>query len=120
MPFQQRDIVKVKLGIPNVEEDVHPFLIISCELANSRGNERSYTGVMMTHSPNKDRFTLQVTADMVEGHWDEKWVQIRLHLIVTFTESNISRDITHYVGRIKKIDFKNIVDQIRDFVFNPD
>jgi len=27
MPFQQRDIIKVKLGTPNVEEDVHPFLI---------------------------------------------------------------------------------------------
>lgn len=120
MPFSQRDIVKVKAKMPDGSEETHPFLIISCEYANGYEAERCYCGVMITHSQTKNRFTIPLISEMMETYWNEPFAQVRMHLITKFMESDISRDVTHYVGRMKKVDFVNVIDQIKSFIFSVD
>jgi hypothetical protein len=116
MPYTQRDIVKIKARIPNIDGDSHPFLILSCEKVNSHESERSYIGVMITHSTKRDKFSFPLTQIMVDGNIGNAPAQIRLHMIVKFLESSISSDATRHVGKMKKIDFKQVLDQIRDYV----
>jgi hypothetical protein len=120
MPFHQRDIVKVKRPMPDGPELSHPFLIISNERANSHEKNRRYIGVMITHSKERDKFTFELTKDMVDGKLGDKFCQIREHLIVGFSESDISRDVTHYVGKMKMVHFKAVLDQIKEYVIFPD
>lgn len=121
MPFYQRDIVKVKLKLPDGSEKTHPYLIISCEDANSRESDRTYLGVMVTHSQSRDKFSISIKKEMMETHWDDSPAQqIRTTIFGYFTDKNISRDITHHVGRMKKIHFENILGQVKDFVFKLD
>jgi hypothetical protein len=120
MPFNQRDIVKVKAPLPDGTYKVHPFLIISCESCISLEKERYYTGVMMTHSKYKDRFSFEVKADMIDGKWDEDWSQVRIHIIVSFRESDISNDSGNYLGKMKKIDFSAVIENITTYVLRID
>lgn len=120
MPYQQRDIVKVKRPLPSGGEVTHPFLIISNSRAISHESVPYYTGVMMTHSTNKDKFSLQVTKEMIDGSYHNDWSQIRLHIIASFSESDISRDITKYVGKMKKLDFTAVLNQIKDNILSVD
>lgn len=115
MPFSQRDIVKTKVNLPDGQDLSHPCLIISCELANGHEDKRRYCGVMITHSTKKDRFSKPITKEMIEGHWEDGSQQIRLHILVTFRESDISRDSTHYMGRMKKEHFKSVIEDIKSF-----
>ena len=122
MPFKQRQIVKVKKGLPdeNGEIKTHPFLIISCETVNASEPERVYIGVMMTHNQRTDKFTFKIEPDMLEGQWKEEWCQIRLYIIATFKESQISRDMTHFLGTIKPIPFNVILERIKNYVLIKD
>lgn len=69
-------------------------MIISNERCHSNDKkERRYIGVMLTHSKHEDKFTLEIKAEMLETKWNEEWSQIRIHVIGTFREQDISRDI---------------------------
>lgn len=116
--YYQRDIIKVKKReLPGGTLETHPFLILSCELANNSDNtERYYTGVMLTHTKYKDRFTFEVTPDMIEGHHDGSWSQIRLYIISGFTNSSISTDAGCYIGKLKPAFFKEVLETIKDYV----
>jgi hypothetical protein len=120
MPFHQKDIVKVNAPVAGISEPSHPCLIISCEAANGHEKIRIYTGVMVTHAKGRDRFTKEITKDMMETHWKDEWSQIRLHILIRFKESDISRDATHHVGRMKQVDFKSVLEDIQCLVLTLD
>jgi hypothetical protein len=117
MPFQQKDIVKVSAPLPDGTITVHPFLIISCETCISHEKkERYYTGIMMTHSGYRDRFSFPVKPEMIDGRWNESWSQIRIHIIVSFRESDIGKNATDYLGKMKKVDFRAVIDNVITYV----
>ncbi len=115
MPYSQRDIVKVKAPLPDGTIATHPFLILTGENVNSHETPRNYVGVMLTHNPKRDKFSLPINADMMETYWNEPNAQIRLHIISRFSENDISQDSTKYVGRMKRADFIAIIGQIKDY-----
>lgn len=112
MPYNQKDLVWLKdpIPLPDGTELPHPVLIISCTAANSM--ENFYTGIMMTASAHKDKFSFPVTNEMFEGNLNKANCQLRLYLTVSFMESNIVR----LENRMKKIHFKNVIEQIVDYV----
>lgn len=57
---------------------------------------------------------------MIDGKWHEDFSQIRTHLIVGFNESDISRDVTHYVGKMKLPFFKAVLEEIKTYILFPD
>lgn len=118
MNFTQKDIVRLKnkmrQGI-----DPHPYLIISCEDSISCEGKRHYTGVMLTHSGYKNRFTFKIEKEMIDGSWSDDWSQARAHLLATFTNDDIA-DTNQYLGKIKKAFFKALLEHINTYVFKVD
>lgn len=120
MTYFQRDIVKVKAKLPSGEIQTHPFLIISNESVNKHEKKRFYIGVMLTHSKEKDRFSFPLYNSMIDGNLGNENCQIRLHIIHSFTELDISPDMTVYIGKMKAINFREVLQQIKDYVVSPD
>jgi hypothetical protein len=114
MPYQQRDIIKVaRTGIA----EAHPFLIISSDISIQAEQDPLYVGVMLTHTQFKNRFTIPITPDMVDGSITADWQQVRMHMIASFRESHISKDATKYLGKMKVAHFNAVLDQIKDYIF---
>lgn len=118
MPFTQRDIVKLKNRMRE-GIDPHPYLIISCEDSIACENKRHYTGVMLTHSGYKNRFTFKIAKEMIDGNWGEDWSQARTHLLATFTDDDIVNS-NAYLGKIKPTFFKALLEHINTFVLKID
>jgi hypothetical protein len=108
--YNQRDVVKVNALLPTGGEAVHPFLIISCNRANSK--ENYYTGVMMTGSAHTDGSTFEVENNMFERPLQKENCQLRLYILVSFPESKIKE----FVSRMKKIHFAQVIQEIKDYV----
>lgn len=83
MPYTQRDLVWLHDPIPLPDGTTlpHPVLIISCSTANSF--EKSYTGVMMSATAHRDKFSFPCTDDMFEGPLKAN-SQLRLYIIIGF------------------------------------
>lgn len=121
MKFTQKDIVKIKGERLPEGIGPHPFIIINCEKCISNDKEvRRYVGAMITHSTNKDGFTFELKPEMVDGGNATGYQQIRTNLIVGFRESDISPDSTHYVGRMKKIFFQKLMEEIKNYTLSID
>ena len=114
MPYHQRDLVNVSKTLPDGTTLPHPFLIISCRSANSI--ENYYTGVMMTASNTTDIFSFLVSDLMFESPLEKNNCQFRLYIIVSFREC----DIKSFKNRMKKVHFKAVADQIKDYVLSLD
>ena len=114
MNYQQRDLVYVEQALPSGEVQKHPFLIISCRAASSK--EAYHTAVMMTASSYTDQFTFKVEDDMFESPLRKQNCQLRLYILVSFAETKSKELVT----RMKKVHFKNVVQQIKDYVLAVD
>jgi hypothetical protein len=117
MPYQQRDVVKIPpTTLPSGEVLMHPFLIISSNAVLRNENERYFLGVMMTSSAYIDRFSFPLDNSMFEGPLEKNNCQLRLHIIASFPESKIKKLVT----RMKKRDFIQVINQIKDSVLTVD
>jgi hypothetical protein len=110
MNFNQRDLVYVTLELPTGEIQRHPYLIISCRAANEK--ENYYTGVMMTTTTHRDNYSLTVDDKMFERPLGKHNCQLRLYILVSFSESRIES----LINKMKKVDFKGVIQQIKDYV----
>lgn len=108
--YNQRDVVKVTETLPTGEVARHPFLIVSCGRANSK--ENYYTGVMMTATTHKDGSTFALENNMFESPLEKENCQLRLYILVSFPESRIEKFMT----RMKRIHFKQVIEEIKDYV----
>jgi len=120
MPFTQKDIVKIKGERLPEGIGPHPFLIINSESCISSDGTRRYLGVMLTHSPHKNKYTFEVKRDMIDGAHDGSFQQIRTNIIVAFRESDISPDASHYIGKMKPAFFKLVMHHIKDYTLQID
>ena len=109
MAFRQRDVVKVTAMLPDGNEAVHPFVIISCNNANSR--EGHYTGVMMTGSASTNLFSFPVNDSMFESPLEKGNCQIRTHIFTSFKESSKTKLMT----RMKRLPFEQLIAQITQY-----
>lgn len=113
MNYSQGDLVFLKQPntLPDGQVLKHPILIVSHNTANIA--EDFYTGVMMTSSNHKDKFSFQVDNTMFESPIEKEGCQLRLYIIFSFREADIHR----LVSRIKKPHLKNLLIQIKETVF---
>jgi hypothetical protein len=119
--YTQRDIIKVRGDRLPENIDPHPFLIINCETVIScDSNIRRYLGVMLTHTKIRDRYTFEVTPDMIDGALNNSFRQIRTNIIASFRQSDISPDSSVYIGKMKPIYFKQVVEQITNYILSID
>lgn len=112
--YLQGDLVYLNdpIKLPDGTELHHPVLIISSNHANS--HENSYTGVMMSSTKSKDRFSFFVDNSMFESPLEKIGCQLRLYIIIGFKES----DIRTFKNRIKSMYLIQILKQVRDSIFS--
>lgn len=91
MQFNQRDLVTLNdpIKLPDGNELPHPVLIISSNSSN--GYEKHYTGVMMSATKHKDRFSFTCDNLMFESSLEKGNCQLRLYIIIGFNESDIAK-----------------------------
>lgn len=116
MGYRQREVVILKQPhkLPDGTELFHPFLIISCDRANSK--EKHYSGVMMTASKHTDGFTFNIDNSMFERPLGKEHCQIRLYIIASFREI----DIREIKNRMLKIHFQALIQQITTYTLSID
>lgn len=114
MAYRQREVVKVEAKMPNGDVLTHPYIIISCSMANSY--EKYYTGVMISATKYTDRFTFILADSMFEGPLEKTGCQVRTKLIISFSENDIRKLMT----RMRLLPFKNLIEDIKGTVFSVD
>lgn len=97
--------------MPTGEDLDHPVLIISSNRAN--GYENYYTGVMMSATEYKDRFSFPLSNEMFESPLEKPNSCIRGYIIVGFREV----DVRSLKNRMIPIHFKILLDQIKASIF---
>ena len=110
MKYSQRDLVTMKEPMPDGQTNNHPFLIISCNDINSKGDY--YTGMMMSTTDYKDRYSFKVENDMFEGHLRKENCHMRTYIIISVKEDQIKEKI----NRMEVIHFKNLIKQLFEYV----
>ena len=112
--YSQGDVVYLNDPslLPDLTELTHPFVIISSDVSNR--NEKWYTGLMMTSSAQKDKFTFPCDNIMFESPLKKDNCQIRIYLTTSFPESYISKLYT----KMKKQFLKNLIEDFKDLVLN--
>lgn len=114
MKYKQGDLVNLidPIVLPDGKALSHPVLIISNNVANSY--EDYYTGVMMTSTIYKDKFSLEVDDSMFQNPLRKQGSHLRLYLLISFREVNISGAP---INEMKKVHLKHVLNQIRELVF---
>ncbi|NNV57373.1 type II toxin-antitoxin system PemK/MazF family toxin [Limnovirga soli] len=112
MPYNQRDVVYLTdpVSSPKGQKITHPVLIISKN--KSSGYENHYTGVMLSSTLHKDRYTFSCDDTMFEGSLKPN-SQIRTYLIYSFHES----DINMVCNKMKPFHFKLLLEEIKNTIF---
>jgi hypothetical protein len=111
MKYRQREVVFAEARLPTGELATHPYIILSCNSANSY--EDYFTAVMVTTSKYTDRFTFPLHDSMFERPLEKENNQARLKLIISFHELDVKR----HISRMKLIHFKQLMNQIKTDVF---
>ncbi len=113
MPYKQGDLVWLidPQTMPDGQKLPHPVLIISSNRAN--GYESYFTGVTMSATAHRDKFTFDCDNSMFEGTLAKDQCQIRLYITISFREA----DIKSLANRIKTVYLKAILDQMKEHVF---
>ena len=114
MPYRQRDVVMVKVLLPDGAEKEHPFIIITCRAANNK--EQFYTGIMITATKHRDMFTFPVDDSMFEGRLEKPDCTARLYVLSSFREASILRWMT----RMKKLPFTAMLNEFKNFTLSVD
>lgn len=88
MPYQRGEIIEVPFLIPhNNRFENHPMVIISNQEVYE--SDECYIGVMLTSSRYFDRFTFEITNDLLEKPNNKSFAQARCHLIAYILETHI-------------------------------
>lgn len=110
MKYSQRDLVVLKGPMPDGQTNNHPFLIISCNDVNSKGDY--YTAMMMSTTEYKDRYYFPVTNEMFEGHLRKENCHMATRIIVSVRDV----DIKQRINKMELIHFKNLIKQLLESV----
>jgi len=113
MPYSQRDLIYLKEDIllPDGKDLPHPVLIISSNRSNRYENR--YTGVMMSATSSKDKFSFQCANEMFESPLPKAGCQFRTYIVLGFNESQIAK----FLNRMKAIHFEMLLEEIKETVF---
>ncbi len=113
--YKQGDLVYLfdPIKIPKGEPLPHPVLIISSDKSNS--HEKFYTGLMMSSTTHKDRYSFDCTNEMFESPL-KSGSQIRIYITVSFKET----EIKNFANRIKRVHLKILLNQVKDLLFSID
>ena len=116
MKYNQRDLLWLNTPpiMPDGKTLDHPVLIISCRAANCM--EDYYTCVMMTASHTTDKFSFKLENEMFESPLKKQSCQLRLYILLSIRESQIKT----FANRMKPIHFKQVLNQINNFVLCAD
>lgn len=105
MPHQRGDIIEIVFDLPyNADSKTHPCVIISNDDVFEQ--DGLYICVMLTHMKKTDKYTFEITDDMLVRNGDGKFAQARMHLITNVTEEDIINNNnrnamkTHAVNRL--------------------
>lgn len=115
MPYKQGDLVTLKIPqtLPDGSVLRHPVLIIN---SSRLGYETYYTGVMMTSSAEKDRYSFLCDNDMFTTPLEKNGCQLRLYLIFGFREE----DTANLKSQMKKVYYTTVINQIKEYILNID
>lgn len=114
MRYKQGELVNLidPIVLPDGKTLPHPVLIVSNNVANSY--ESYYTGVMMTSTNYKDKFSFEVDDSMFQNPLRKSGSHLRLYLLISFRESSIAGTP---INQIKPAHLKHVLHQIRELVF---
>lgn len=113
--YKQGQVVFLKNPneLPDGKALKHPVLIISSNRSNRHDSGGCrYTGVMITHSKQRDAFSFPIIKGYTTRH-DDEHSQVRKHLIFGFNES----DIFSLVNSFENKPFSNLIKEIKEDVF---
>lgn len=113
MPHYRGDIIEVffgKLPYQSTDSITHPAIIISNDDVYQQ--DGIYICVMMTHSPQIDKFTFSITDDLLVKPGDGKFSQARCHIVSYFTDDNIIVNKNRNSMKTKAVD--RLVSRIQD------
>ncbi len=103
--------LKDPVKMPDGQDLPHPVLIISSNRSNRY--EHRYTGVMMSATQVKDKFSFICRDEMFESRLQKTNCQFRTYIILGFNETQISR----FLNRMKTIHFEALIDEIKENIF---
>lgn len=111
--FKQGDLVTIinPISLPDGTELPHPVLIISSNRCNSYENH--YTGVMMSATSTKDRFSFMCDDSMFESKLEKNDCQLRTYILVAFHE----KDIKKFKNRMIGVHLKALLNEIKNLIF---
>ncbi len=95
MAYQRGDIIEIVFELPyNDNSKPHPVVIISNDDVYEQ--DGLYIVVMLTHMNNIDKYSFEITSDMLVKKGDGKFAQARCHLITNVKDEDI---ISNHSGR---------------------
>lgn len=116
MPFDRGDIVEVSFLIPhNNKIEPHPAVIISSsEVYDTDG---CYICVMLTTQTRIDRFSFEITNEMLVKQSNKPFSQARCHLVTYITEAHIIKNA--HSNKMKENAVDRLVDRIAATALSP-
>ena len=88
MPHNRGDIIEIIFELPyNESSKPHPVIIISNDDVYEQ--DGLYICVMITHMKSKDKYTFEITDEMLVKVGDGKFSQARCHLITNVSDDDI-------------------------------
>jgi mRNA interferase MazF len=109
MPHNRGDIIEIVFELPyNESTKPHPVIIISNDDVYEQ--DGLYICIMITHMTSKDRYTFEITDEMLVKGSDGRFSQARCHLITNVSDDDI---ITNRNRNSMKLNFlERLVTQI--------
>nr|WP_294921881.1 type II toxin-antitoxin system PemK/MazF family toxin [uncultured Flavobacterium sp.] len=109
MAYNRGEIIEMYLDLPYLETSKpHPFVIISND--DVYQEDGMYICVMLTHSTKIDKFTFEVTNEMLVKSGDGKFSQVRCHLVVNVKGEHIIKNSNR--NSIKKTYVDRLVSRV--------
>lgn len=117
MALKRGDIIEVYFDFPKVDNSIpHPAIIISND--DVYDVEEGYVCVMITSSTNFiDKFTFEITSEMLQRPSNKDFSQARCHLITFVYESHLS-DKNYAKNTLKENALDRLLIHINKFTFS--
>lgn len=112
MSISQREVYLLPFPLDSSVED-HPFIVLSCQEANEY--ERTFIGVMITTTLNKDDYSFPLVNEMFESPLAKPNSHVRMHLLSLYVNEEIRG---RRLNRMKEQYFKQLMAFIGDIIFN--
>lgn len=114
--YKQGDLVSLneELELPNGEKLFHYILILSSNSSNSY--EQHYTGVMLSSTTKRDRYSFLCDDSMFEAKLKPN-SQLRLYIIAGIHEKYIRKLENRIKPSVKTTYLKIIIEQVNELIF---